>query len=352
MVSTLREVLKLTVINVVDNESDNLSSPCQCCDPSSTDNPVMFYSDDIKRIVGAGGGSHIDFDFDQMCYAAHGLSLLLIAEYIDDNGEIQEEHLLFDAGPDGNVWKHNATKLQLDLSKINTTVLSHYHPDHSGGYRSAVQEISKARISGEPLLVVDYHSSQIVERAFQNPKTGDLIKFVPNNPSVQELTEWGATVELHDEPHNQGKDCFYVSGYIPRVTPYETGLPFHFSKVDGAWIEDPDVRDERYLAVKLKGRGVVVFSACSHAGIINVCKDALDKLKSEKLTAVIGGFHLAHRSTFKRIDETIRDLQELAPDLILAGHCTGWRAKAKLVTTFEYNSQILTVGGRYTFNSM
>ncbi len=32
--------------------------------------------------------------------------------------------------------------------------------------------------------------------------------------------------------------------------------------------------DERYLAVNIAGRGLVVFSACSHAGIINVVQDA------------------------------------------------------------------------------
>ena len=41
----------------------------------------------------------------------------------------------------------------------------------------------------------------------------------------------------------------------------------------GEWHDDPLIMDERYLAVHVKGRGPVVFSACSHAGIINVMHD-------------------------------------------------------------------------------
>lgn len=43
---------------------------------------------------------------------------------------------------------------------------------------------------------------------------------------------------------------------------------------DGSWEPDPLIMDERYLAVNIAGRGLVVFSACSHAGIVNVVQDA------------------------------------------------------------------------------
>ena len=44
----------------------------------------------------------------------------------------------------------------------------------------------------------------------------------------------------------------------------------------GEWHDDPLIMDERYVAVNVKGRGPVVLSACSHAGIINVLKDAAE----------------------------------------------------------------------------
>jgi metal-dependent hydrolase (beta-lactamase superfamily II) len=32
--------------------------------------------------------------------------------------------------------------------------------------------------------------------------------------------------------------------------------------------------DERFVAVKVKDKGLIVFTACSHAGVINVLKHA------------------------------------------------------------------------------
>ena len=37
----------------------------------------------------------------------------------------------------------------------------------------------------------------------------------------------GVKVELHDEEHLLLDNCFYVSGFIPRVTQYEEGNPMH-----------------------------------------------------------------------------------------------------------------------------
>lgn len=35
---------------------------------------------------------------------------------------------------------------------------------------------------------------------------------------------------------------------------------------EGPWESDEEIADERYVAASVKGKGVVVFSACSHAG--------------------------------------------------------------------------------------
>lgn len=129
-------------------------------------------------------------------------------------------------------------------------------------------------------------------------------------------------------------------------------MPGHFTKDDsGTFLLDEEIPDERYVACKIRGRGVVVFSACSHAGIVNVCRDVM-KESSAELTAVIGGFHLAGSSVDGRIAETVQDLQKIGPDIILAGHCTGWRAKLELAQAFPFSFQPLSVGGKYTFNSM
>jgi hypothetical protein len=128
-------------------------------------------------------------------------------------------------------------------------------------------------------------------------------------------------------------------------------MPNHFYKNEaGEWIEESQILDERYLACRIKGRGLVVFSACSHAGIVNILNHAKEELKTP-LTAVFGGLHLSGTLYESRIDATVRDLRQFEPELLVVGHCTGWKAKAKLQRTFEHMYQPLSVGGTYTIYS-
>ena len=101
---------------------------------------------------------------------------------------------------------------------------------------------------------------------------------------------------------------FYLSGEIPRVTSYETGLQNHVRRnANGEWEADPLIMDERFLAVAVKGKGVVVFTACSHAGVVNVLTHARECFPDQKLYAVMGGFHLSGE-TERCIPETVRDI--------------------------------------------
>ena len=85
---------------------------------------------------------------------------------------------------------------------------------------------------------------------------------------------------------------FHVSGEIPRVTAYERGLKGqHRRTLDGtSWEPDELVIDERFLAVNVAGKGLVVFTACSHAGVVNVLQHARESFPSVPLYAVAGGF--------------------------------------------------------------
>jgi 7,8-dihydropterin-6-yl-methyl-4-(beta-D-ribofuranosyl)aminobenzene 5'-phosphate synthase len=179
---------------------------------------------------------------------------------------------------------------------------------------------------------------------------------IPDNPSPTELENLASKRNLHilnsDTGHSMCDGCFYISGNIPRVTTFETGLSGHFRRLrDGNWIPDAEIFDERYVACYLEGQGIIIFSACSHAGIINVCRDAMMKLRCDEIAGIVGGLHLAGSSVENRIDDTIRELKALRPKLILAGHCTGWRAKVKLAMEFNTNYQPLCTGGLYHFRS-
>jgi 7,8-dihydropterin-6-yl-methyl-4-(beta-D-ribofuranosyl)aminobenzene 5'-phosphate synthase len=141
---------------------------------------------------------------------------------------------------------------------------------------------------------------------------------------------------------------FYLSGEIPRVTSYEKGFPEHIRQTENQeWIEDPLILDERFLAVNIKGKGLIVFSACSHAGIVNVLKETRRLFPTLPIYAVMGGFHLSGSSMEKIIADTVNDLRQFEMEMIIPAHCTGWRAVSALATTFGEKKIVPSAVGRH-----
>ena len=70
------------------------------------------------------------------CIAEHGLSIYI---------ETSKHKLLLDAGQTDAVVQ-NAARLGIDLSKVDTLILSHGHYDHSGGIIPFSELNSSARI--------------------------------------------------------------------------------------------------------------------------------------------------------------------------------------------------------------
>ena len=104
--------------------------------------------------------------------------------------------------------------------------------------------------------------------------------------------------------------------------------------------------DERFMAAHVQGKGMVIFTGCSHAGIVNVCRHAQTEFPSVPFYALIGGLHLVYPNE-DLIEETITELKTLGVRHILAGHCTGWRAIHAFVEAFgEEVVDPLAVGTR------
>lgn len=72
-----------------------------------------------------------------------------------------------------------------------------------------------------------------------------------------------------------------------------------------------------------------MFTGCSHAGVVNASRHALELGNGAPLYAVMGGYHLADAED-QQIQDTAQDLKALDTKVLLPGHCTGWRAKFEL----------------------
>jgi 7,8-dihydropterin-6-yl-methyl-4-(beta-D-ribofuranosyl)aminobenzene 5'-phosphate synthase len=125
--------------------------------------------------------------------------------------------------------------------------------------------------------------------------------------------------------------CVLITGEIDRTTEFERGMPPPHQAWDGAgWRHDPLVLDEQALVVHVRGRGLVVLTGCGHAGAVNTVRHAMRLTGVDRLCALLGGFHLSGPAFEPVIPPTVAALTELAPDLLVPGHCTGWRAQHAL----------------------
>jgi len=259
------------------------------------------------------------------CCAHWGLSLIIHVK----RGDVSHG-LLFDSGPEGATVERNGDRLGVDFSTIEEIVLSHGHWDHVGGMTSALQLIHNA--NGGRKVPVHVNDEMFVVRGMD--MGGKVLPFEPV-PSAEEMEQAGGVMVSNPEAHTVLDDMIYISGAIPRVTPYEEGLPpSHVKKTGQGWEPDRLIMDERYVAVHVEGKGIIVFTACSHAGVVNVLKDASNIFDPIPIYGVMGGFHLSGASIEKIIPDTVQDLKQFGLKEIVPGHCTGWRAVHKLIDVF------------------
>ncbi|KZP32912.1 hypothetical protein FIBSPDRAFT_721887, partial [Athelia psychrophila] len=127
----------------------------------------------------------------------------------------------------------------------------------------------------------------------------------------------------------------WVSGEIPRITEFEGGLlgGVRWFETEnggkGGWKSEEHIMDERYACIDVAGKGLVIFSACSHAGIVNVIKDAIATFSRP----IIGGLHLAGPELAYRIKPTadfFSTQMRPSPTYVLPMHCSGFNCKIAL----------------------
>jgi 7,8-dihydropterin-6-yl-methyl-4-(beta-D-ribofuranosyl)aminobenzene 5'-phosphate synthase len=278
-----------------------------------------------------------------LCCAQLGLALVLTAR-------VGRRHykLLFDAGPEGALFLRNCRNLGVSLADVEAIAVSHGHWDHMGALPEALEHITRHN-QGRP-VPCHVNPGMFLERGAQLT-TGQVAPFQPV-PSPAALAAHGAQVVNNGAARLLLADCFYLSGEIPRVSSFEKGRPDHLCRpsAEAPWEPDPLIMDERYIAVHVQGKGLIVCSACSHAGIVNVLLHARQTFPDIPLYGVLGGLHLSGSAMERLIPETMAHLQQFGLQQIMPAHCTGWRALMALLQTF--GESVITpcaVGSRLRF---
>ncbi len=264
--------------------------------------------------------------------AEHGYSLLLT---IQRDGRTAS--VLYDAGLGRNTVLHNMDVLEVRPNDLRAVILSHGHTDHHGGLEGMFQRIGRRHM---PLLL---HPDVWRERRIVLP-TGFEILMPP--PSHADLDREGVEIIEERGPSLLLDGTVLVTGQVERVTDFEKGLPLHQARADHGWEPDPWIWDDQAVVCHVKDKGLVVLSACSHAGVINVLRHARRITGIDRIYAFVGGLHLTGGLFDAIIPRTIAELQSIGPAIIVPGHCTGWKATYELVRTLPDAYVQTSVGTR------
>ena len=254
--------------------------------------------------------------------------------------------LLFDTGTEGAAFLRNCANLGIDFGEVEAIAITHGHWDHMGALLDAVDAVVARRDS------VTVHVNPLMFRERGVALGPEQVIPTERVPTLGELTAHGADV-VNDPAERLLLDGhFYYSGQIPRVTSFEKGRTDHLCREhDGEpWSPDPLLLDERMLVANVRGLGLIVFSACSHAGIVNVCTEVARLFPDIPIHAVMGGLHLGGVME-SIIGQTVAGLAPFGIRYIIAGHCTGWRAVHALADAYGDTVSQSAVGTSYTFQA-
>jgi 7,8-dihydropterin-6-yl-methyl-4-(beta-D-ribofuranosyl)aminobenzene 5'-phosphate synthase len=117
---------------------------------------------------------------------------------------------------------------------------------------------SDASLSNERNVIVDLHPNRPDFRGVTLP---DFQMSLEADPTFAEISDAGGNVSKNADTHTVLDDFFLISGEIPRVTTYETGLRrgARFVEERGGWEKDELILDERFVICKLKGHYFLPF---------------------------------------------------------------------------------------------
>jgi 7,8-dihydropterin-6-yl-methyl-4-(beta-D-ribofuranosyl)aminobenzene 5'-phosphate synthase len=199
-----------------------------------------------------------------------------------------DKTVLFDTGEKSEYLFKNMKALDIDISKIETVVISHDHWDHTGGLWGLLERKDD----------IDVYECPGFSETFKKK----VVSLGGNLIPVEELTAI--------------KNNIFSTGEIE-------------GNYKGSFIAEQ--------ALVIKGsEGITIITGCSHPGIVKIIKNVKKKFVEEKLNFVFGGFHLMNKDT-REIELIVEKFRELGVERVGPTHCTGYEAQVIFEEAYKDN---------------
>ena len=236
------------------------------------------------------------------CGFEHGLCFYI---------ETEHHKLLMDTGQ-SDLFIKNAEKLGVDLTKVDTVVLSHGHYDHGGGILPFAEINPDAKIYVQASAFGEYYS---IDSKGQPHYIG-LAEGIRELPQIVSIDAEEGIYRIDDE-------LSLFTG-IGNEHPIPSANQRLMKKTEEDMVQD-DFSHEQCLVIH-EGTKSVLLSGCAHHGILNIL-DRYRELYGGDPDVVISGFHMMKRHGYSDADitmiiDTALELRKLRT-VFYTGHCTG-----------------------------
>ena len=256
------------------------------------------------------------------CGFEHGLCFYI---------ETEHHKLLMDTGQ-SDLFIKNAEKLGVDLTKVDTVVLSHGHYDHGGGILPFAEINPDAKIYVQASAFGEYYSIDskgqphyigLAEGIRELPQ----IVVVGSKPDSEEKEDAQSEVDtegsFEDGIYRIDDELSLFTG-IGNEHPIPSANQRLMKKTEEGMVQD-DFGHEQCLVIK-EGSKSVLLSGCAHHGILNILA-RYRELYGGNPDVVISGFHMMKRHGYSDEDitmiiDTALELRKLRT-VFYTGHCTG-----------------------------
>lgn len=244
--------------------------------------------------------------------------------------ETDSHKILFDLGQN-DLFLVNAKKMGVQISSIDTVIISHGHIDHAGALKLFLDANNTAKVYIRE-NAFDKHFTKVLGFNI-NVGIDSTLKHHPQVILTQKNTLIDGELMLFSDI--QTKELCSKSNNVL------------YAKTDiGKRLDDFSHEQNLILS---HGEDKTLIAGCSHAGIVNI-KNRAEEILNGKLTNIIAGFHLYNPVSKKtESNELVQKIAEQLKDSstrYFTCHCTGNKAFEILKGVLSNKISYLSAGSQ------